>query len=118
MAMPCVEPVRTDALFDQAVVDELAVSVNDGAAVDAEAFGKRPFGREASRLREGTRQDRLAQMLVDLAIERNDRVTVELRENSGPSNPGHRMMPFRCPAGERSRPVRNVRHEHFDSTAG
>ena len=71
---------RTDPLLDQALGDQLAVRVHDRAAVDVQPFGHRPLGRQPGGLGQGPRQDRFAQMLVDLPVERNDRLTVELRQ--------------------------------------
>ena len=61
-----------------------------------EPLGQRALGRQPGRLRKGAGQDRLAQVLVDLTVERNDRVAVELRQRSGPSNGRHWIRPFRA----------------------
>ncbi len=67
------------ALLDQPVPHKLPVRMNDRAAVNRETLGHGSLGREPRRFRQGPGQYRLAEMLVDLTVERDDRVAIEFR---------------------------------------
>ena len=76
---------RADPLFDQAVGDELAVTVDDRAPIDPQPVGQRPLGRQAGALGQGAGQNLLAQALVELAIDGHDALAVDNEGLGSPS---------------------------------
>ena len=68
---------RSDPLLDQPVGDQLAVAVDDRAAVDPQPVGQGALGRQPGPFGQGPGQDLLAQPLVELAVDRDDALAVD-----------------------------------------
>jgi hypothetical protein len=76
-------------LLDQPVRHELPVRVHDGAPVDVQLLGKGPLGRQTRQFRQGTGQDRFAELFVDLLIDRHDALAIDRRHRPRPPRLAH-----------------------------
>lgn len=98
-------------MFDQPVGCQLAIGMHDRRAIDVQEVGQRPLWRQAGRLGKNAGENLLAQVLVNLTVDRNNTVTIEFGRDLSPSNRSHRH-PIR--AHRRNRPRARAAHTHIE----
>ena len=70
-------------------ITELAIRMDDRAAIDAEAPGQGPFGGQTGGLGKRAGQDCLTQLLVDLLINRHDAIPIDSGNRCRPREIAH-----------------------------